>query len=100
MKITVKSPSHSDISLECEEITTVLELKQKILEKEKEFTTQRQRILFCGKILRDEQTLKSAKISDGCAVSLFLRQQDFVEPKEPTFVSPLNFFFNFSRRWQ
>jgi len=69
MKLVIRQSSGDQFEVEVPTTATVLELKQ-ACEKTVNLAPEAQRLIFKGRILKDEQTLESHKIEDGVTVHL------------------------------
>lgn len=72
--LTVKGPSALKLTVHVTLDMTVLQLKQKIEEADNAFPSERyvlpslprsQRLIYSGKVLKDEETLESYKVQNG-----------------------------------
>ncbi|ORX39716.1 hypothetical protein BD324DRAFT_614704 [Kockovaella imperatae] len=64
IKITVKGPSELKLSIEIDPSKTVAELKEVIAEKS-DVEKDRQRLIYSGKVLKDEEQISTYKIQNG-----------------------------------
>lgn len=69
MKINIKISGGETFEVEAEESNTVLELKEKCVEKAG-VTPDKQRLIFKGRIVKDTETLESLKVEEGNTIHL------------------------------
>ena len=70
IKISIKQSSGDTFDVEVAPEATVLELKTECATKMETMKAEEMRLIYKGKILKDEQTLDSYKITDGMVVHL------------------------------
>ena len=71
MQISVKFLQGSNIQIEADESDKVTDLKQKIAAERTEAVVENQKLIYAGKVLRDEQTVGECGISgDGFLVCM------------------------------
>ena len=71
MQISVKFLQGSNIQIEAEESDQVTSLKEKIASQRSEAVVENQKLIYAGKVLRDEQTVSECGISgDGFLVCM------------------------------
>ena len=70
IKISIKQSSGDTFDVEVAPEATVLDLKTECATKMESMKAEEMRLIYKGKILKDEQTLDSYKIVDGMVVHL------------------------------
>ena len=70
IKISIKQSSGDTFEVEVAPEASVLELKTECASKMESMKAEEMRLIYKGKILKDEQTLDSYKITDGMVVHL------------------------------
>ncbi|GAA5961015.1 hypothetical protein JCM3765_006503 [Sporobolomyces pararoseus] len=68
--ITIKGPSDVKLSITIASGATVEQLKQAIADKNSDFPKDNQRLIFSGRVLKDEQVLASYGVKNGVAIHL------------------------------
>ncbi|EGD82986.1 neural cell expressed [Salpingoeca rosetta] len=71
MQIKVKTLTGREIELDVEPDDTMLQVKEKLEEKQG-IPPEQQRLIYAGKPLNDSKTLKDCKIESGCTIHLVL----------------------------
>src|SRR5688572_16936599 len=69
MTITVKCSNDTKYTITIDTSKTILEFKQFIAEKS-DIATDRQRLIYSGKVLKDDDTLETCKIAEGHTVHM------------------------------
>ncbi|KAA6370511.1 MAG: putative ubiquitin family protein, partial [Streblomastix strix] len=89
MKLSVKTVTGKVYSVEAEPTSTIRELKVKIDESGASIPPQEQKLVFNGRITKDDNTLESYGIEDGCSIHL-VRSAQRQQPRatEPTTQQP------------
>ncbi|GAA5869193.1 hypothetical protein JCM16303_000386 [Sporobolomyces ruberrimus] len=70
LTLNIKGPSDLKLSITIDSDATVEQLKEAIAEKNPEFPKDQQRLIFSGRVWKDEQTLASYNVKSGVAVHL------------------------------
>ena len=70
VKITVRQSSGDQFEVEIKTSESVMELKKACAEKQTAMAAEEMRLIFKGKILKDEMTLDEYKITDGMTIHL------------------------------
>jgi len=68
--VTIKGPSDVKLSITIDADSTVEQLKQAIADKNSDFPASNQRLIFSGRVLKDEQVLASYGVKNGVAIHL------------------------------
>lgn len=68
--VTIKGPSDVKLSITLDADSTVEQLKQAIADKNSDFPASNQRLIFSGRVLKDEQVLASYGVKNGVAIHL------------------------------
>ncbi|PWN31232.1 ubiquitin-domain-containing protein [Meira miltonrushii] len=68
--VNVKGPSEIKLSIEISLDSTVRGLKEKIAEKRNDIPAESQRLIYTGKVLKDEETLQSYKLQNNHTVHM------------------------------
>lgn len=68
--ITIKAPSDSKFTVKVPSTATVLELKQLIESTNSELPAGNQRLIYSGRVLKDESLISSYQLKDGNTVHL------------------------------
>jgi ubiquilin len=70
IKITIRQSSGDQFEVEVSAKASVLDLKKACAEKQTSIIAEEMRLIFKGKILKDEMTLDEYKITDGLTIHL------------------------------
>ena len=70
IKILVRQSNGDQVEVECEATSTIAEFKALVAEKQSTIVAAEMRLIFKGKILKDEMTIGDYNITDGLTVHL------------------------------
>ncbi|GAA5898499.1 ubiquitin domain-containing protein DSK2 [Sporobolomyces salmoneus] len=70
LTLNIKGPSDVKLSITIEADATVEQLKQAIADKNSDFPKDNQRLIFSGRVLKDDQVLASYGVKNGVAIHL------------------------------
>ena len=84
MKIKIKTSNEAAFEQETSQSSTVAELKEQIKTKLGDSGIDSYRLIFAGKVLKNEQSIEECKISEGNTIHLVRGQQKKAEPPAAT----------------
>lgn len=70
LKVNIKGPSELKLSLDISSDQTVLQLKEAIAQQKPDIPADAQRLIYAGKVLKDEELLSTYKIKDGNTIHM------------------------------
>lgn len=70
LKLTVKVPGKGPVQVDVEDDNSTVETLKALLEEKIEMPSSQQKLVFKGKVLKDQETLSEKKVADGATVFL------------------------------